>query len=786
MAGAYSDNQPDYSWCQPYEVKTFKHYWYPVRGLGAAKNANIDAAVNLELKEGRTATLAFNTTSEHEGARVALEANGKVVHEAAVDIGPAKPFRAQVAIPEDITTGALRASLRSKDGRELIAYRWLPASGHQDLPAPVKRPAPPGKVATGEELYLTGLRLEQLHSPAMEPAPYYEEAIRRDPGDYRANTALGILCLRQMRFADAEARLRAAVARASENYIRPKDGEASYYLGVSLRAQWKMEEALNSFERSAWSLGWHAAAKYAAAEIHCLRGDLGAALESVERSLSAGALNAKALHLEAALLRKLGRHVEAEAVASSALAQDPLDFRAANELYLARRGRGGTDGEAESILARLEVSMRGEVQSYLEMAVDYGNCGLWDEAIEVLERAEGSKLKKTREYPLVHYYLGHYCGNGGHGGEAKRHFETAAKMPPDFCFPLRVESIEALSEAMERNPADARAPYYLGNLLYDHQPERGIKEWERSAALEPGFAIVHRNLALAYSRVERDFPKAIAEMEKAVELNPGDSRYFYELDFLYEAGGVPAPKRMEMLERHQEVVAGRDDAFTRKIVLHIQLGDHDKALAMLAGRKFHNWEGKSEIHDVYVDACLQRGHARAAGGRYKEALQDYSAALEFPANLEVGKPYRERRLGQVHYFLGTAHEALGDSAEAMKSYEDAARRPERSPSEAQYYQALALRKLGRGEEAGKIFDGLVRQGLEEIESSSSVDYFAKFGERQTERARKAGSHFLAGLGYLGLGKDPEAREQLRKVLELDPYHLGARNVSRGDRTDSSK
>ena len=29
MAGAFSDNQPDYSWIQPGEVKTWKHYWYP-------------------------------------------------------------------------------------------------------------------------------------------------------------------------------------------------------------------------------------------------------------------------------------------------------------------------------------------------------------------------------------------------------------------------------------------------------------------------------------------------------------------------------------------------------------------------------------------------------------------------------------------------------------------------------------------------------------------------------------------------------------------------------------
>ena len=71
MAGAYSDNQPDYSWIQPGEVKLWKHYWFPVRDLGGFKNANIEGAVNLELQD-RSLLLAFNTTSRHPGARVKL------------------------------------------------------------------------------------------------------------------------------------------------------------------------------------------------------------------------------------------------------------------------------------------------------------------------------------------------------------------------------------------------------------------------------------------------------------------------------------------------------------------------------------------------------------------------------------------------------------------------------------------------------------------------------------------------------------------------------------------
>ncbi|MCA1759240.1 MAG: DUF5107 domain-containing protein, partial [Bacteroidales bacterium] len=54
MVGAFSDNQPDYSWIRPYEVKRWEQYWYPVKGIRGFKNANLDGAVNLE-KDGDNA-----------------------------------------------------------------------------------------------------------------------------------------------------------------------------------------------------------------------------------------------------------------------------------------------------------------------------------------------------------------------------------------------------------------------------------------------------------------------------------------------------------------------------------------------------------------------------------------------------------------------------------------------------------------------------------------------------------------------------------------------------------
>ncbi len=99
MVGAFSDNQPDYSWIKPYEVKTFKQYWYPVREIGGFKNANLQAAANLELKSDNIAKIGFNTTSQYDNATVLLTVGDKVTLEQTIDIGPGKPFVKEVPVP---------------------------------------------------------------------------------------------------------------------------------------------------------------------------------------------------------------------------------------------------------------------------------------------------------------------------------------------------------------------------------------------------------------------------------------------------------------------------------------------------------------------------------------------------------------------------------------------------------------------------------------------------------------------------------------------------------------
>ena len=174
MVGAWSDNQPDYSWTQPDEVRMSTRHWYPFREIGGVKNATAKAAVNLEVVNGR-ASVGFHATAVYPQAEVVIRVREKEVFRQIVAIAPDRPFVSEVALPDGTPESDVEAILRS-DGEELVRYQPVVRS-EQPKPETVQPPPPPQEIKSNEELYLAGLRLEQFHNARKDPLPYYEEAL---------------------------------------------------------------------------------------------------------------------------------------------------------------------------------------------------------------------------------------------------------------------------------------------------------------------------------------------------------------------------------------------------------------------------------------------------------------------------------------------------------------------------------------------------------------------------------------------------------------------------------
>jgi tetratricopeptide (TPR) repeat protein len=439
-------------------------------------------------------------------------------------------------------------------------------------------------------------------------------------------------------------------------------------------------------------------------------------------------------------------------------------------------------------------------QTFQETAAEYLDAGLWKDGTDVLLQMVAAVPDKAKIHPMAYYYLGYFAEKLGQAPKADEYYKLALSLPPDYVFPFQNEEIDVLRAAIKMNPRDAHASYYLGNLLYDWQPEEAVRLWEDSAAVNPSFAIVHRNLATAYTHQKPtpDINRAIAELEKAVSLNHKYALHFAELDELYEQAGTPLDKRLPLFEKNQDVVAQRDDSQNRAVALNVAAGKYDEAITMMTGRKFAQAEGTNlNVGDQWTAAHVLRAQQNIAAKRYKEALTDLQAAVTVPDNLPSrGFGEGAARNAQVDYLTGLAYEGLGDHAKATESWNKATTAPAPSGSGRRggaggfgptaaggaqsYYQALCLQKLGQADKAKAMFQSLVDSGQRALTAPAPAEGGrggrGGRGGAQSPRLRTANAHYSIGLGYLGLGDAAKAKTELSQAVETSPDLLGARTA----------
>ena len=567
MAGVYTDNQPDFSFLAPGETKTFSQFMYPIREIGPAHKANQDAALSLRTRT-HEALIGVYATQAFPAAKVRLETATGPIAEWQCDLKPGSAFLQIAALPGGIKESELGAVVESQDAQVLLRYT-PPPPAKQEVPAAATEPGLPEEIQSNDELYLTGLHLDQYRHATRHTDVYWREALRRDPADSRCNNAMGSWHLRRAEFATAEKFFRQAIQTLTLGNPNPWEGEAFYNLGLTLRYLSRDEEAYAAFYKAAWNHAWRSAAHLALGELDAKRGDWNASIEHLESSLRMNTENLNARNLSVVVLRKLGRGAEADTLLKETLALDPLDSWAH---YLATN------------------SLPSGNQMLFDLALDYAHAGLYPEAAELLGHTD--RNARDGSVPILLYALGHIDLQLGNAAEARRTYSEASVALPDYCFPSRLEEFIVLQEAVSANPEDARAAYYLGDLLYDRRRHReAIVLWERAARRDPSFPTVWRNLGIGYFNVLGDAELARSAFYRAIQADPGDARILYERDQLWKRLGESPERRLAELEKCSELVRRRDDLSAERASLYNQTGQHQKALSLLTSRKFQPWEG---------------------------------------------------------------------------------------------------------------------------------------------------------------------------------------------------
>ena len=765
MAGVFTDNQPDFSFLAPGETKTFSQFWYPIQQIGPAQLANVDAAVSLRVADGR-ARIGVSVSSLFPEAKVEMRCGSKRLAVWPCDLAPGAPLLQHLKCPASAAETDLTLIVHAADGREVIRYTpQKPAAG--DVPPPATEPPLPEETASNDELYLTGLHLEQYRHTTRHPEDYWREALRRDPDDSRCNLAMGRWHLRRGEFAAAESCFQLAVAALTRRNPNPYDGEPHYSLGLALRYLGREEEAYAAFYKATWNQAWQSAGYHAVAELDAKRGNWNLALDHLNLSLRVNRDHLKARDLKVLVLRKLQRNTEAETLLRETLALDPLDCWA---LQLSGGG------------------FRCDNQARLDIAFDCARAGQIAAAIEVLAAADASATDGS--VPMLHYLLGDLHTRQGARATAAKAYARAARSSPDYCFPNRLEEIGILEAAMRANPRDPRAPYYLGNLFYGRRRHReAIALWEMASRLDPSYPVAWRNLGIAYFNVLGESTKARVAFDRALRAAPADARVLYERDQLWKRIGETPRRRLAQLQKHPDLVAKRDDLSLEVAALHNQTGHPERARAVIEAREFQPWEGgEGQVLEQYVRTYLTLGRRALAAGRAAEARRLFGAALQPPLSLGEAR-HLLANPSDIQYWLGKACRAAGELSEAEAWWRKAAasrgdfqQMSVQSFSEMTYYNALALQALGMRSEARKLLRELLAYAGKLLRTQATLDYFATslpamllFEDdlqiRQTVTAR-----FLQAQATLALGQVSRARIHLEAVLALDGNHSRAADL----------
>lgn len=760
MTGVFTDNQPDFTWLAPFEEKIFVQNFLPYGELGRVQNANTRLAMKL-IRESQQLQLGIYAIAPLENVSVELSAGDQPLFETQLTLMPGESW--QHTLP-DLSPQRLTLTVKSSEGQTILQYQEHLAQ-ETPLPEPASAPALPENITNADELYFIGQHLEQYNHASRFAADYYRRAIALDPYDYRNNVALGTLSLNSADWVLAERCARAALVRAHGLNKNPRDGEASMLLATALERQGDDNGAWDSYFKASWSGNCRDAAFGSLARLAMKRGDPADALEKVNTSLRVNGSNHLAMGLKALALTGCGRRDEAIAFIDQRLQDYPLSYslhcarwlicqdNASQETLIQVTGRRGINA---SLLAGWLLSM-GQAAS-AEQLLAVLDC---QETIPLLWQASLTKNRDTRQQLL---------------DAAQRCHANRVR------FPNTLDEVQRL-ETLRDN---AFACYLLGCFWYSKRRyEQAVACWRETLTHLPDYAPAHRLLGIYAWNKQHDAPAALASILRAVEAEPDNARFLFELDYLKKLTATGVSDRLQQLEARREVCLRRDDLTAEFLSLWNSQGDYDAAAQILKNREFHPWEGgEGKVTGQYLINQQHRALDAIARQDFSLANQLLEKALHYPHNLGEGRLPGQSD-NDIGYLLGYCAAKQGDEKQAQLLYLrasqggatlDAGRYYNDQPADYLFWQGMALRCSGQPAEAELHFQRFLEWVEHHRNDIPEADFFAvslpDLVVLDTPAQAQHQQHclFIEALGHLGLGDMPSFQRGMQQLLAINPAH----------------
>ena len=284
-------------------------------------------------------------------------------------------------------------------------------------------------------------------------------------------------------------------------------------------------------------------------------------------------------------------------------------------------------------------------------------------------------------------------------------------------------AIDALQEAIQRDPSDYNAHLELGNLLAgDRRFDEGIARLSQALEIKPDSAEAHLdlgNVLLAQGNAAR----AIDHFSEALRIDPDNARAHGNL-------GI--------------VLADQDR--TAEAVQHLE-----RALQLDPG---------------FAEAHIDLGNLLRIEGKTSEAIEHYSKALESQGDR-----------GRAHFGLGQAYTAQGRAGDALAQFQEALK-VDPNNADAEAYVAMIMAQRGEKNAAIRHFEAALKMNPAHF----SARYGLGVALLQQGKLGEAAGHFDKAIE--ARGHDPKIYRDVG-ILMGETGHLGesARYLSESLRRD---
>lgn len=748
-----------YAVLEPFEVKEFSIFWYPIKNTGGFVQASKEVAVNYKRLSDKKIKIDFQPTVTMLGTKVSVYKNSQLQQDMNIDMVVGEVYSNELNIPST-ADDTIKIMIVNNDNRKLIDYA---SKIYNEEPVINKIPNKTIKDYTISELYSKAIT--DYHDPFNPKAEeYLDEIFSRDPMEPRGNRLKGTIMTKRGKFEEAIKYFEKSLV------VDHFEGcyESWFGIGYAYLQLGKLDKAHEYLVQSSRTTTALVKSLYYLAQIEIKRKNFHEALRVLEQVPISTAIHPDIYNLLSYTSRKLGNNEKAKYYLAKSFEIDPLNFTGyVEKLELDGETKAAID-KINFLFDRKDVLFLGS-QNYIESAIFYMDLKDYEQAFKVLNIAENNYAPEGIIYPFVSYFQGYCLMQKGRKEEAIKYYKKGSDTDFNYVFPYQVKSIPILMDVIANIPNDAISLMYYGDLMYYlRRHDEAIAFWESSYKNRPENFRVTRNLAISKYMIDKNLANAVKLLEESYA-NHQTLRSYSELEqFYYLAKDYQ--KLESFYDNNEKMLRLKGEYALSAAEFYTTLGRYNDAQRVLANTYYNAIEkamGTPVRHSVYSETRTREAESLILQKNFSEALKVLLESYEYPSYLNEAVPNYPVTV-KADYLSGLAYLGNGQKSKAKQSFQKAADQVVNKNTVAVVYKAMAMKETGKVNEA----ENLVKQLISDLKKvkaglgGTDVDYgYVESGA--LEQAISSKNNYIISVGYDFLGDKESAKKYLEAALDKD-------------------